>query len=48
MECSVGESRVNGNGVTPPRTPPGTPKKAASRSNSPRTGDLLRTPVSQK
>jgi len=41
-----GESRVNGNGVTPPRTPPGvtpprtppgTPKKTASRSSSPRT-----------
>ena len=35
---SVGESRVNGNGATPPRTPPGTPKKSASpRSASPRT-----------
>ena len=31
----IGESRVNGNGVTPPRTPPATPKRG-SRSNSPK------------
>ncbi|XP_064637403.1 E3 ubiquitin-protein ligase MYCBP2-like isoform X3 [Lineus longissimus] len=32
----IGESRANGNGATPPQTPPGTPKKTMSRSSSPR------------
>ncbi|KAK7075660.1 hypothetical protein SK128_025503, partial [Halocaridina rubra] len=32
---AIGESRANGNGATPPRTPPATPKRL-SRSSSPR------------
>ncbi|XP_064119634.1 E3 ubiquitin-protein ligase MYCBP2-like isoform X5 [Macrobrachium nipponense] len=34
---AIGESRANGNGATPPRTPPATPKRL-SRSSSPRAG----------
>lgn len=36
---AIGESRANGNGATPPRTPPATPKRL-SRSSSPRAGGV--------
>lgn len=36
---AIGESRANGNGATPPRTPPATPKRL-SRSSSPRAAGV--------
>ena len=41
----IGESRANGNGVTPPGTP-ATPKRAASRSASPQVSSRGSSPSS--
>lgn len=35
---AIGESRANGNGATPPRTPPATPKRSSSSPRPPLGG----------